>query len=166
MGFIVDLEPYEVKVVDKDRDGTITVKRAWLKEFSEVDVKDRTKELSRPISDEESRRGRSSRGRDNVHIERIRLFNFKRGVIDWELTYPETTWNPTTKTRHPHPQAGQVIPRNDETYWLIPERIMDQIQEEINSLNEPPELPEERDEEGNVIQPEVQSPTELSYADR
>ena len=158
LGCIVDLEPHEIEVVDKDRHGNVEVYKAWIKEFSEADVRDRTKELSRPVSTEESRRGRSSRGRDSVHVERIRLFNFKRGVEDWTLSYPEDVWDPKQKMRVPHPRAGEIIPRNDETYWIIPERIMDQIQDAINDLNEPPEIPEERDEEGNVIQPEVQSP--------
>lgn len=166
LGCIVDLEPHEIEVVDKDRHGNTTVYKAWIKEFSEVDVRDRTREISRPVSTEESRRGRSSRGRDSVHVDRIRLFNFKRGVQGWNLPYPEDVWDPQQEMRVPHPLAGQIIPRNDETYWIIPERIMDQIQDEINALNEPAEIPEERDEEGNVIQPEVHSPLVSSSDDR
>lgn len=149
MSWITDLEPVEVELFYKDRKtGEFKEGKAWIKEFDEKDVEVRTRILQQPVSNESSRRGRSRRGRDQLHIERIRQFNFERGVLEWDLTYPDEVWDPNQKKRVPHPQAGEVIPINRQTYYIIPERVMDQIQEAINELNEPPEMLEDvRDED-------------------
>ena len=167
MALIVDLEPKKIQVIDEDYDsGEKTYYNVWIREFSEADVKVRTRLLSANISEEDSRRGRSQRGQQGggqreIHIERIRQFNFERGVVKWDFVYPETYWDETEMVRKPHPQAGQMMPITREIYELIPERIMDQIVNKISALNEPPEeLPEIRDENGHVTQEEQHSPLE------
>jgi len=167
LGLLVDHEPIRVDVLDKDpRTGEENWYWATIREFSEEDVSRRTKVMQAPVSNEESRRGRSRRGRDQVHVERIRVFNFENAVEDWNFTYPETYYDRDQGRRIKHPKAGQVMPRNRETFFQIPERIMTQLQDEINAINEPPETPEIRDEDGEVTQEAEDSPTELNSDDK
>lgn len=160
MALVVDLEPRKRKIIDRDESGSEEFYYVWIKEFSEADVKVRTQLLSAQVSDEDSRRGRQQRNKQQqMHIERIRVFNFERGVVKWDFVFPETYWDEIEEVRKPHPRAGEIMPINRETFEIIPERIMDQIIDYINALNEPPdELPEVRDEDGQLVQEETHSP--------
>lgn len=169
MALVVDRRPRKRDIIDRDEDGNEEIYHIWIREFSEADVKVRTQLLSAQVSEEDSRRGRSQRGKQQqqVHVERIRVFNFERGVKEWDFVFPDEYWDETEEVLKPHPKAGEPMPINREIFEIIPERIMDQIQDYINALNEPPdELPEVRDENGQVTQKEEHSPLEPSFAGR
>lgn len=169
MGLLADLEPIEIPVYDKDRKtGKITEHKVWIREFSEADIRRRTQMLQANRGSEDSRRGRSRRGQaSKLQIEMLRVFNFENGTHDWNFKFPETMWDEVERVRKPHPLAGQKMPINRDVMELLPPRITDQIIDEIEAINEPPEPDvETRDEEGNLLDEEEHSPTEPSFADR
>jgi len=158
-----DLGPVrrEILVRDIDMDGKEYVEKFWvdLEEMSEVDLRRRMKFLTEPGSDEDSRRGRSSRGRSDFHPERMRQYNMEKSVVDWNLVYPRTIYDRPSKTRSEHPKAQQPRPVSREEMANLPASVSEQINDEIDDLNAPPEeLPEVRDENGNVEQEAVESP--------
>lgn len=168
LSVLISRRPIEREVLTEDDEGNVEKWKIWIRKFSNKDVEDRTKIMSQPVSTEESRRGRSSRGRDSIHVERIRLFNFERGLVDWNFTYPAEYWDDDAKAMRPHPQAGQKVPINRHVYYHeLDEATTDQIVNAIDALNEPPEeLAEIRDEDGTVTQEEQHTPTEPSFAAR
>ncbi len=169
MGVLISRRPVEREVLTEDEDGNIEKWKIWIRKFSNKDVEDRTKILSQQVSNEDSRRGRSSRGRDNsIHVERIRLFNFERGLDDWNFVYPQEYWDTQQKAMVPHPKAGQPVPITRDVYYFeLDEATTDQIVNAIDALNEPPEeLQEIRDENGEVTQEEQFSPLEQNSGDR
>ena len=147
-----------------DMEDNETVVKYWVKiiELSEKDVRDRMKFLTAPASDEDSRRGRSRRGRSDFHVERMRQYNFEKTVKSWNLVYPPTEWVEGTGDdgyRREHPKAGEPMPLNRQSIEDLEAHVSEQINDHIDALNEPPEeLPEVRDEDGEIIDEAVESP--------
>lgn len=162
MSWMDDQGPQEFEVSD----GKGWKGKVWLIELSHKDIEERTKFLGRPDNTEQGRRGRSARGRNQqVHIERIRQFNFARCIYDWDFVYPERYWDREEKAFKPHPKAGQPVPINDYELGKIRGRVADQIEGYIDEMNEPPEeSPELRGDDGEVLEEAVESPMAESYA--
>lgn len=165
---------YEREVTDPDTGEVYKIK---ILRFSERMMQDRLDFLSRPDAEdkEQSRRGRSKRGRrDNTRpqMQRLRQFNFTRGVKWWNFVYPEKVevldeyGNPEVNQEtgevltKPHPQAGLRIPLTLDAFLDLDSSVSEQILDHIDELNEPvDEMPEVRDENGQVEQEAEHSPT-------
>lgn len=150
-------------------DGKVVVetKHVYLVEFSEDDLRMRQKMLSTPASTEDSRRGRSSRGRQDIQIQRLREFNFNRAIVGWDFTYPRSYFDRAEGIRKEHPKAGEPFERTPENVRKLSGSVAEQIDDAINEINEPPEeLPEVRSESGQVLERAVETPSEASFAAR
>lgn len=155
----------DIFVREIDMEDNENVVKYWVKiiELSERDLRARMKFLTAPASDEDSRRGRSRRSRSDFHVERMRQYNFEKTVKDWNLVFPPTVWDESLEERRPHPKAGDPIPLNRGSIEDLPAHVSEQINDAIDQLNEPPEeLPEVRDEEGNVVEEAVEDPLGVS----
>lgn len=157
LSWMYDGEPEVVNVSD----GEGWSGKVWIVELSEDDLRMRQKFLMEKGSSENSRRGRAQRNRsEDFHPERMRQFNFEKSIIDWDFVYPNKTFNRESRQWEDHPQAGQKVQVNRETIKNIRGRVAEQIEQAIDDLNgAPEELPEVRDEEGNVVEEAVESPT-------
>jgi hypothetical protein len=158
----VNKEPIKRTLTDEDgNEGNV-----WVQKFSEKDIRKREQFLSQPASTEETRRGRSRRGRDStIQIQRIRQFNFEYGLYDTDFVYPDEYWDEDQKKMVPHPKAGDKVPVTREAIEEMDASVSEQVNDFLNEVNEPPaELPEIRDEEGNVIEEAVETPTVLNSA--
>lgn len=177
LGALQDEGPIRRDIYVRDRleNGEYVTEKFWvdLIEFSETQLRERLKFLTAPSSDEDSRRGRSRRGRDTFQGQRLRQYNFERSVYDWNLLYPRMKWNKELGEyeRHPHAQEPIKINRREvssevrrEVFGGLSGHTAEQINSEIDMLNEPPEeLPEVRDDEsGEVIDEAVETPTAVS----
>lgn len=175
MGVFQDYEPIEWDIVvrDKDVDNNEYVEtfHVFLQELSEDQLRLRQKFLgSRSKSDEDSRRGRSSRSRrrdEDIEIQRIRQYNMEASIVGWDFVYPRSYWDRNAKRRVKHPQAQEPIPFTDDTkrkfISTLSGSVGEQINDAIDEINEPPnELPEVRSENGEVLEAAVHSPTEAS----
>lgn len=146
--------------IQDDEGNTATI---GILRFSEKDIRKREQFLSQPASSEEknTRQGRSRRGRgDNtIQIQRIRQFNFEYGLRKWPFVYPDEVWDEERNEYVPHHRAGQPVPINRKEIEDMGANISEQINDHLNEVNEPPaELPEVRDEEGNVIEEAIETP--------
>lgn len=162
--WMANSRPIEREINDDDGNvATIKVRK-----FSEKDIRAREKFLGEPVSTEEGRRGRSARGRgQSIQLQRVRQFNFERGLVDWPFIYPDMRWDEENQEMVKHPKAGQKVPVNRTEIENLDASISEQINDILNEVNEPPaELPELRDEEGNLVEEAQETPTELSFAAR
>jgi hypothetical protein len=175
LGVLQDYEPIAKDIIVRDRDmeGNLYVETFEVKlvELSEKDLRLRQKFLGSRGSDEDSRRGRSSRGRsrdDDIQIQRVRQYNMEKSIEDWNFVYPRTFWDKDAGVRKPHPQAGEPLPLNRDSIENLGGATSEQINDAIDEINEPPnELPEVRDSEtGEKLEDAVHSPTEESFAAR
>jgi hypothetical protein len=153
------------KLIERElHDDEGNVAKIKVMRFSEGDIRARMKFLSEPVSSEEGRRGRSSRGRDqSIQIQRLRQFNFEAGLKEWPFVFPDQEWDEGLMRYVDHPQAGQPVPLKREYITEMDARISEQIDAILSEINEPPaELPEVVDEEGNVVEEAQESPLVLN----